>query len=136
MKRTKIFLITGVLGIIMVGISLSLLFVKNTFGAGIFNSFKRDCVPYNIFVGKGEDDFSVNIKWSTRKECVGFVQYGSQRDNLGSVAIDQVNKVRSKTHEVNIQKLLTTQKYYFLVISDDVSYGYSGKAIDFSLENL
>jgi len=136
MKRTKIFLITGVLGIIMVGISLSLLFVKNTFGAGIFNSFKRDCVPYNIFVEKGEDDFSVNIKWSTRKECVGFVQYGSQRDNLGSVAIDQVNKVRSKTHEVNIQKLLTTQKYYFLVISDDVSYGYSGKAIDFSLENL
>ena len=136
MKRTRIFLITGVLGIIMVGISLSLLFVKNTFGAGIFNSFKRDCVPYNIFVEKGGDDFSVKIKWSTRKECVGFVQYGNQRDNLGSVAIDQVNKVRSKNHEVTIQKLLTTQKYYFLVISDDVSYGYSGKAIDFSLQNL
>jgi hypothetical protein len=78
----------------------------------------------------------VNITWSTKKECVGFVQYGSQRENMNSVAVDQKNKVKSKTHEVTIEKLLTTQKYYFLVNSDDTSYGYNGTALDFSLKDL
>ena len=136
MKRTSVFLITGFLGVFMIGISLSMLFVKNTFGFNIFSSSERACIPYNIFVEKGRDDYSVVIKWNTKKDCVGFVQYGEQRDYLNLVAIDQVNRVKSKTHEVAIEKLLTTQRYYFLVNSEDVSYGYNGKALDFSLQNL
>ncbi len=136
MKRTKVFLITGFLGIFLVGLSLSLLFVKNTFGSDIFASLKKDCVPYNIFIEKGEQDYMAVIKWNTKKECVGFVQYGNQRDNLNLVAVDQINKVRSKTHEVKIEKLLTSQKYYLLINSDEVAYGYNGKALDFSLEGL
>lgn len=136
MKRTKIFLITGFLGIFIVGLSLSLLFVKNTFGSNIFASLKRDCVPYNIFIEKGEQEYSAVVRWSTRKECVGFVQYGSQRDNLGLVGVDQTNRVRSKVHEVTLEKLLTTQRYYFLINSDEVAYGYNGKAVDFSLADL
>lgn len=136
MKRTKIFLITGFLGIFLVGLSLSLLFVKNTFGSNIFASLKRDCVPYNIFIDKGDAEYTVVIKWSTKKECVGFVQYGSVRDNLTSVGVDQTNKVRSKSHEVKLEKLLTTQRYYFLINSDEVAYGYNGKSLDFSLSEL
>lgn len=136
MKRTKIFLITGFLGIFLVGISLSLLFVKNTFGSNIFASLKRDCVPYNIFIEKGDTEYIAVIRWSTKKECVGFVQYGSVRDNLSSVGVDQTNKVRSKSHEVKLEKLLTTQRYYFLINSDEVAYGYNGKSLDFSLSDL
>jgi len=136
MKRTKIFLITGFLGIFLVGLSLSLLFVKNTFGSNIFASLKRDCVPYNIFIDKGDAEYTVVIKWSTKKECVGFVQYGSVRDNLTSVGVDQTNKVRSKSHEVKLEKLLTTQRYYFLINSEEVAYGYNGKSLDFSLSEL
>ena len=136
MKRTKIFLITGFLGIFLVGLSLSLLFVKNTFGSNIFASLKRDCVPYNIFIDKGDAEYTVVIKWSTKKVCVGFVQYGSVRDNLTSVGVDQTNKVRSKSHEVKLEKLLTTQRYYFLINSEEVAYGYNGKSLDFSLSEL
>ncbi len=136
MKRTKVFLITGFLGIFLVGISLSLLFVKNTFGSNIFASLKRDCVPYNIFIEKGDSEYTAIIRWSTKKECVGFVQYGNVRDNLNLVGVDQTNKVRSKAHEVKLEKLLTSQKYYFLINSDEVTYGSGGKALDFSLTEL
>lgn len=136
MRSSKLFIITAFLGLFIVGITSSLLFVRNTFGSDIFALAKKDCVPYNIFVEKGAQEYSTQITWSTKKECVGFVQYSSQRDNLNLVAIDQKNKVKSKTHEVVIEKLLTTQKYYFLINSDNVAYGYNGTALDFSLENL
>jgi hypothetical protein len=136
MRRNKVFLITGVFGLVLVVVSCTLIFVKNTFGFDIFSLSNRDCVPYNVFVTKGDNDYSVNISWSTRKECVGFIQYGSQRDGLNSVAVDQVNKVKSKSHLVSITTLLTSQKYYYLVNSDDVAYGFNGSALDFSISSL
>jgi hypothetical protein len=136
MKKSRLFIITGFLGLFLVGMATTLIFVKNTFGSDIFATTKKDCVPYNIFVKKGEQEYSVVISWSTKKECLGFVQYGSQRDSLSSVGVDQKNRVKSKTHEVVLEKLLTTQKYYFLVNSDDTSYGYNGTALDFSIKNL
>ncbi len=136
MKKSKLFLITGILGLFIVGISTTLIFVKNTFGSDLFAVEKKDCVPYNIFVEKGEQEYAVKITWSTKKDCVGFVQYGSQRDNLNQVAIDQENKAKSKLHKVIIEQLLSTQRYYFLVNSEDVAYGYNGTALDFSIQNL
>lgn len=136
MKKSKLFLITGILGLFIVGIATTLIFVKNTFGSDLFAVEKKDCVPYNIFVEKGEQEYAVKITWSTKKDCVGFIQYGSQRDGLNQVAIDQENKVKSKTHEIVVEQLLSTQKYYFLVNSDDVAYGYNGTALDFSIQNL
>jgi len=136
MKKSNVFLITGFLGLFIVGIATTLLFVRNTFGADIFATSEKDCVPYNIFVAKGSQEYSVKITWSTKKECVGFVQYGSQRDSLNLVIVDQKNEVRSKSHEVEIEKLLTTQKYYFLVNSDNMTYGYNGTALDFSIKDL
>lgn len=136
MKSKKFFFITGAIGVVLIGLASTLLFVKNSFGSNIFSSSDRGCVPYNIFVSKGNADYSVKIVWSTLNECVGFVQYGSQRDSINLVGVDQKYKVKSKSHEVVLEKLLTTQKYYFLINSDDVAYGYNGTAIDFSLANL
>lgn len=136
MLSKKTFILTGFLGILLVGVSSCVLFVNNTFGSDIFALAEKSCIPYNVFVEKGSSDYSVKISWNTRKECLGFIQYGSTRDNLNLVAVDLENKAKSKTHEVTIEKLLTTQYYYFLINSDDKSYGSNGSALDFSLENL
>jgi hypothetical protein len=135
-SNNKFFIITGIFGLVLVVVSSCLIFVKNSFGFDVFASSNRDCVPYNVFVSKGDNNYSVDISWSTRKDCVGFIQYGNQRDSLNSVAIDQKNKVKSNAHEVIVDDLLTSEKYYFLVNSDDVAYGYNGSAIDFSIKNL
>jgi hypothetical protein len=136
MKKSNLFLITGVLGLFLVGIATTLIFVKNTFGDNVFAVTKKDCVPYNIFVEKGDNEYAVKISWSTKKDCMGFVQYGGQRETLNLIGIDQKNPVRSKEHEVVLEKLLTTQKYYFLVNSDNTAYGYNGTALDFSIKDL
>jgi len=136
MKKSRLFIITGFVGLFLVGVATTLIFVKNTFGSDILATTNKDCVPYNIFVEKSDQEYSVNISWSTKKECLGFVQYGSQRESLSLVGVDQKNKVKSKTHVVVLEKLLTTQKYYFLVNSDNTAYGYNGTALDFSIKNL
>ena len=137
MKSKKFFFTTGLIGIVVVVVSSTLLFVKNSFGSNVFSSnADRGCVPYNIFVNKGDVSYSVKITWSTKKECVGFIEYGNQRDSLNLIGVDQKNKVKSKTHEVVLEELLTTQRYYFLINSADTTYGFNGTAIDFSLKNL
>ncbi len=136
MLNKKYFILTGFIGIILVGISSGLLFVRNTFGSDIFASSEKNCIPYNVFVEKGSSEYSVQISWNTRKECLGFVQYGSNRDDLDLVSVDMENKAKSKVHTVVIEKLLTTQRYYFLINSEDKAYGYNGSALDFSLKNL
>jgi len=136
MKKSRLFIITGFFGLFLVGIATTLIFVKNTFGSDILSNTNRDCVPYNIFVTKGDQEYSVKISWSTKKDCMGFIQYGGQRETLSSVGIDQKNKVQSKEHEIILEKLLTTQKYYFLVNSDNTAYGYNGTALDFSIKDL
>ena len=136
MKKSRLFIITGFFGLFLVGIATTLIFVKNTFGSDILATSKKDCVPYNIFVAKADQEYAVKISWSTKKECMGFVQYGGQRETLNSIGIDQKNPVQSKEHEVVLEKLLTTQKYYFLVNSDNTAYGYNGTALDFLLKEL
>lgn len=136
MLSKKTFILTGFVGILLVGISSCILFVNTTFGSDILALAEKSCVPYNVFVEKGSAEYSVKINWNTRKECVGFIQYGSDRNNLDLVGVDLENKAKSKIHSVTIEKLLTTQRYYFLINSDEKSYGYNGSALDFSLENL
>lgn len=136
MLNKKTFILTGVIGILLVGVSSTLILVKNTFGSSIFDTSNKDCVPYNVFVKKGDTDYSVTISWSTRKECVGFVQYGNSRDELDLVAVDLTNKTMAKSHSVIIDQLFPTQKYYFLINSNESSYGYNGTALDFSLSSL
>jgi hypothetical protein len=136
LKKSRLFIITGFFGLFLVGIATTLIFVKNTFGSDILAISKKDCVPYNIFVVKGEQEYSAKVSWSTKKECMGFIQYGGQREALNSVGVDQKNPVQSKEHEVVLEKLLTTQKYYFLVNSDNTAYGYNGTALDFLIKDL
>lgn len=97
---------------------------------------KKDCVPYNVFIMKGENDFSVDITWSTKADCLGFIVYGRDRGSLNMIAVDRVNKSRSQEHIVTLEQLLTTETYYFLINSQEQAYGKDGVPLEFVLEDL
>lgn len=144
MKLQKIFnktffyilLSFSILTVLVSGLWLLLNFIhpsSNILGTSTQN---EDCVPYNVFIKKGEKDYSVDIEWSTKEECVGFVQYGKERDSLNMVVVDLVSSSKSREHRVTIEQLLTSEKYYFLINSGEQGYGYNGIPLDFNISNL
>ncbi len=135
-RKRKTLYIVGAIFIVVVSVVSILLIRRNVVGFDVAGATERDCVPYNIFIMKGDNDYSVDITWSTRAECVGFVLYGKDRGNLDMVAVDLVNKSKSKVHTVSIDQLLTTEYYYFLINSGEEAYGKNGVPLEFVLENL
>jgi hypothetical protein len=115
---------------------LFLLFSKDIEKLEVKGVAERDCVPYNIFVMPGDNDYSVEISWKTRSECLGFVLYGQDRGNLDMVGVDLVNASSSREHNVTIDGLLRKERYYFLVNSQDQAYGNNGSPLEFVIENL
>lgn len=93
------------------------------------------CVPYNVSISKGEENFQAVIEWSTQDECLGYVIYGRDRDRLDFIAID-TQELSSKNHRVVINKLLTEKRYFFLIYSGDTTYGSRGNPLSFSLSSL
>ena len=134
-NRKKLFILIGI-SIFLIAISSIVLITSNVIGFDILGTSTNDCVPYNVFVRKGEKNFSVDIVWSTKAECVGFVQYGRNRDNLDMVAVDILNITKSREHSVTMEQLLTIEVYYFLINSQEQAYGNNGYPLEFVLENL
>lgn len=132
----KVFYIAGGIGIVLVSLASILLITKRVVGFDVVGISTRDCVPYNVFVQKGEKNHSVSIKWSTKTECIGFVQYGRDRYNLDMVGIDLESKSKSKEHIVRIEQLLSKEVYYFLINSQEQAYGNNGVPLEFILSNL
>ncbi len=97
---------------------------------------QNECTPYNLFVEKEEDEFSVIIKWDTVGKCSGFIQYGIDRGELDRVAFDIDGTLRSKGHKVALEKLLTKSKYYFLVNSERNGYGNNGIPLEFVISEM
>jgi len=122
--------------IVVVSISIVLLLKKNVRGFDSVFVVPNDCTPFNLFVSKGEEEFSAKIVWETKGKCMGFVQYGLDRNSLEKVGIDTVYEYRSQKHEVVLEKLLTKDKYYFLINSDNIGFGSNGKPLEFILEDL
>lgn len=135
-KKKKTFYIVIFFVVFLIGSAAAFWITNNVVGFDIAGVTERDCVPYNVFVMKGQEEFSVDIRWSTRAECVGFVVYGRDRGNLDMVAVDLVNKSSSTEHVVTLNQLLTTEVYYFLINSQERMYGNRGVPLEFILENL
>lgn len=136
-SKKKTVYIVAVLVILLIASFTAFFLIRNNAGDfGVAGVAEKDCVPYNIFIMRGQDDFSVDIKWSTRAECVGFVLYGRDRGNLDMVAVDLVNRSRSVEHIVTLNQLLTTEVYYFLINSQEQLYGNDGVPLEFVLDNL
>lgn len=134
-NKKKIYILS-LLAFILLGSGLFLLFSKDTGELEVKGIAGKDCVPYNIFVMPGENDYSVEISWKTRSECLGFVLYGQDRGNLDMVGVDLVNESSSRDHNVTIEGLLRRERYYFLVNSQDQAYGNNGSPLEFVIENL
>lgn len=92
------------------------------------------CVPYNVEISR-EDEFRAAIKWSTTEECLGYVSYGSSRNKLDFIGVNN-EELSSNQHRVVIDKLLPSQTYFFIINSGDKSYGNKGVPLSFSLSSL
>lgn len=134
--KTNMFLITAVVGVVLVSISGVLLVVKNVSGFDMFGSTKYDCVPYNVLVQKGSKDFSVDITWSTKQKCFGFVQYGTDTNDIKMIGVDTTSEYKTKRHTVTIEKIASSERYFFLINSENQTYGNGGVPLEFTLSSL
>lgn len=132
----KIFMILGVVSFLVTILSSVMLFVKEANSMDLVGYIKRDCVPYNVFVEKGEKEYSAKISWITKGECVGFILYGNSSNSLDLVAVDLTNKAKSMKHEVVLENILSSERYYFLINSGEKSYGSNGSPVTFSSDSL
>lgn len=132
----RIFYITGIISVLIVFTSSILLVTTSVIGFDFSGIMGRDCVPYNVFLEKGSNEYSVSVRWSTKGQCVGFVQYGNERKNLDMVVVDLTNEHKSKEHQVEIKNLLSEESYFFLINSQDQAYGNNGIPLEFSLKNF
>ncbi len=130
------FYILAAFSILVISVSSILLITKNVVGFDTLGFSDKDCVPHNIIIQKGEKNHSVDILWSTKADCVGFVQYGKDSSNLDMVLVDLVNKSKSKNHVVTVEKVLSDDVYYFLINSQEQAYGKNGIPLEFVLEDL
>ncbi len=96
----------------------------------------KGCTPVNVVIKKGEDENTVDISWETREKCMGYILYGYTANDLNLVGIDLKNEISSKKHYVVISNLVSTKRYYFTIISDDVTHGKNGLPIQFSINSL
>jgi len=135
MSKKIFFLIVGIV-FVVVSLSIFILFKKNVGGFDTLFVSQEDCTPFNLFVTKGDEEFSAKIVWETKGECMGFVQYGLNREDLDRVGMDFLNGYRSKKHEIVLDKLLTKEKYYYLINSDGKAFGNNGRPLELVLNNL
>lgn len=132
----RVFIILGGISFLVTILSSVMLFVKEANSIDLVGYIKRDCVPYNVFVQKGEKEYSVEISWSTKADCIGFVLYGNSSNSLDLVAVDLKNKAKTTNHEVVLESILSSESYYFLINSGEKSYGSNGSPVIFSFDSL
>lgn len=132
----RVFTVTAIVSFFIVIITTGIILTKGVKSFDLFGNLKRDCVPYNVFISKGDVEYSANISWLTKGECIGFIIYGNEREYLNMVGVDLENSVKSKEHKVILEKLVVSDNYYFLINSEEKSYGFNGSQIEFSLGNL
>ena len=130
--RKRIYIFTGVLTVVLV---LATFFVFKVFGSENI-VYVSGCTPYNVKIAKGENENSVDIYWESKEKCSGYILYGSEMKDLSMVGVDLTNEVESKKHAVNIQNLVSSKRYYFSIISNDMSYGKDGLPLLFSISSL
>jgi len=123
--------------IVLVSI-LVILGVITLFAFKASGSNERDsvygCIPYNVVIRR-ESEYKAVIDWSTEDDCLGYITYGDDRDNLDFIALD-TDGLSSKNHIIFIDKLLPSQTYFFLIHSGENSYGNKGLPLSFSLSSL
>ncbi|KUK77068.1 MAG: transmembrane(s)protein [candidate division WS6 bacterium 34_10] len=122
-----------ILSVVLLMLGVSTVFVFKARGSNE-RELVSGCVPYNVSISRG-GEYQAVIEWSTEEDCLSYVMYGDDRNNLEYIAIDH-QKISAKTHRVVIDKLLPSQIYYLLIYSGKNSYGNNGLPLSFSLSSL
>ena len=91
---------------------------------------KELCVPSNLKVSDIQRN-SVTISWNIKgKQCSSYIKYGFNRKNLDQFAA--VQTVQGDTHITQLTHLNAGEKYYFVVVVNNVSYGKEGMPLSFT----
>ncbi len=109
----------GVVGIL--GIVISVFVFKSS--ASKDSITIEGCTPYNVNIGKTDQENSVKISWKSKEDCSGYLLYGKEMRGLDMVGVDLKNEVQSKEHEIVLNSLVSSKMYYFTIISNGISYG-------------
>lgn len=134
--KIKIFSVFVVIALVIVSISTFLFFKSSVRSYDTLFTKQDGCTPYNLLIERGDDDFSVRIKWTTKEKCTGFVQYGLDRDNLNRIGLNMENIAKATEHEVLLEKLLVKERYFFIINSENRGYAREGASLEFRLEDL
>ena len=130
--KSNWFIILGVVGIL--GIVISVFVFKSS--ASKDSITIEGCTPYNVNIGKTDQENSVKISWKSKEDCSGYLLYGKEMRGLDMVGVDLKNEVQSKEHEIVLNSLVSSKMYYFTIISNGISYGKEGLPLQFSLTSL
>ena len=131
----SIFIGTSIFSVVVIFFASIILFREDVNSFNLFG-FSDDCTPYNVFVEKGSKNYTVKVSWRTRGKCSGFVQYGLDGDKLDSLSLDHEGGDSGRIHESELNGIVSTQKYYYLINSNGQSYGSSGMPLNFIPSNL
>ncbi|HRX44174.1 hypothetical protein GX618_01140 [Candidatus Dojkabacteria bacterium] len=130
--KSNWFIILGVVGIL--GIVISVFVFKSS--ASKDSITIEGCTPYNVNIGKTDQENSVKISWKSKEDCSGYLLYGKEMRGLDMVGVDLKNEVQSKEHEIVLNSLVSSKMYYFTIISNGISYGKEGLPLQFSITSL
>ena len=130
--KSNWFIILGVVGIL--GIVISVFVFKSS--ASKDSITIEGCTPYNVNIGKTDQENSVKISWKSKEDCSGYLLYGKEMRGLDMVGVDLKNEVQSKEHEIVLNSLVSSKTYYFTIISNGISYGKEGLPLQFSITSL
>ena len=130
--KSNWFIILGVVGIL--GIVISVFVFKSS--ASKDSITIEGCTPYNVNIGKTDQENSVKISWKSKEDCSGYLLYGKEMRGLDMVGVDLKIEVQSKEHEIVLNSLVSSKMYYFTIISNGISYGKEGLPLQFSITSL
>ena len=130
--KSNWFIILGVVGIL--GIVISVFVFKSS--ASKDSITIEGCTPYNVNIGKTDQENSVKISCKSKEDCSGYLLYGKEMRGLDMVGVDLKNEVQSKEHEIVLNSLVSSKMYYFTIISNGISYGKEGLPLQFSITSL
>lgn len=117
-----ILLLVGVLGVL--GISTAKTYLS---GAA------ADTAPKNVLAKVSEDGKSATVTWSSDKETVGIVEYGT---TPASLLLRAPESDQSTSHSVTLSPLKGNTNYYFRIRVGDEVYDNEGIPYSFKSKNI
>ena len=117
-----ILLLVGVLGVL--GINTAKTYLSGASG---------DTTPKNVLAKVGDDGKSATITWSTDKETMGVVEYGTTPASLLLRAPESDQNI---SHSVSLSPLKAGTNYYFRIKVGDQEYDNDGIPYSFKTKEI